>query len=95
MPTLAFRETVDAAGTAQRIAAAGTEAELIEICAKKGTTANTGVVYVGGSDVDSTNGRTLAAGETCLMYPPGRDCGNVYIDAANNDDGVEVLIMRI
>lgn len=47
---------------------------------------NTGVVYIGGATVDSTNGLILAAGDHVFL-----DIANVnlvYVDAATNGDSV-------
>jgi len=78
--------TVTTAGTAVSIEAGGTsEADLIEIEAKSG---NSGVIYVGDSSVTSSNGRELAAGSSCIMVPPGGQIRSIYVDSAENGDGI-------
>lgn len=91
------QETVDAAGTAQRVAAVGTVGEAFAIKALSG---NAGLVYIGNDgagDVTSANGYELSAGDQILIEATGRgtiDLGDVWLDAATNDDGVAWLKIR-
>lgn len=86
-------KAVAAAGTAVPLAASKTFARKLRISAPAG---NTGVVYLGDSNVDSTNGYVLAAGgtlplEDMLGSTDERvvvDLNTIYVDAANNDDSV-------
>lgn len=77
------QETVDAAGTAQAI---GTSQALISGVTVKALAGNSGIVYVGNSSVDSTNGFELSAGEEKFIEVD--NVAKVFIDAATNDDGV-------
>jgi hypothetical protein len=54
---------------------------------------------VGGSDVDSTHGIHLAAGASLVLEAPGTpaafiDLSTIWIDAANNDEYVNVLYLK-
>lgn len=51
---------------------------------------NAGNIYVGDSDVDSTNGFVLAAGESVSL--PVADVADVHIDADNNGEGVSWIV---
>lgn len=52
----------------------------------KALNGNTGLIYVGNSDVDNSNGWELDAGEE--IYWPATDLADVYIDSAENGEGV-------
>lgn len=84
-PTGVFngQETVDSAGTAQAI---GSSQALNRGVTVKALAGNAGLVYVGNSGVDSTNGFELAAGEA--VYMETDNVADIFVDAANNDDGV-------
>lgn len=77
------QETVDAAGTAQAI---GSSQALVSGIRIKALAGNSGIVYVGNSSVDSTNGLELSAGEETFIEID--NIAKVYVDAAENDDGV-------
>lgn len=94
---LAGSITVDAAGTAQRLVSVGAEGgdfySRIFIRAKA---ANTGLVYIGGPDVDSSTnaglGATAGTGDELDISsasPLGFNISEIYIDADNNDEGVD------
>lgn len=51
---------------------------------------NAGNIYVGDSDVSSSNGFVLGAGESVSV--PTDDVNNVHIDADNNGEGVSWLV---
>lgn len=88
---VASRKLVASAGTAESIVADDTWVKKVSI---KALSTNVGIVYVGDSAVDNTNGYELAAGvELALTDLLPDDDSNfklneVYIDAANNNDGV-------
>jgi hypothetical protein len=77
---------VAAAGTAEALAASQALMHGVTVRAK---TDNTGIIYVGDSDVDSTNGFELEAGESILIYTD--NLANVYIDASVNEEGVSYI----
>lgn len=52
----------------------------------KALSANAGLIYVGGSAVDNANGFQLSAGD--VVYWPATDLADVYIDSAENGEGV-------
>lgn len=51
---------------------------------------NAGNIYVGDSDVSSSNGFVLGAGESVSL--PTSDVNNVYIDSDNDGEGVSWLV---
>ncbi len=81
-------QAVATAGTAEPLAATSTplSAGLVRIRALAG---NSGIVYVGDSDVDAATGYPLAGGEEMLLNIG--DLADVYVDAAVNDDGVKFV----
>jgi hypothetical protein len=92
-----YSRTVTTAGTRVPLSATALKAYQIAIRAK---TANTGVIYIGGSDVTSA-GYQLAAGQT-LSYGDLHDASTqlrdfridltqIYIDSSVNGEGVEVV----
>lgn len=93
---LVFDRTVAAAGTAVTLATTTVEAQAVLIVAAKAAGANTGNVYLGNSSVDKTSPQqfTLEPGDS-LTLPIGGDqfvnLYELYLDAANNDDGVYVM----
>ena len=52
----------------------------------KALSANTGLIFIGGSAVSSADGWQLAAGEE--IYWPATDLADVYVDSAVNGEGV-------
>lgn len=82
----AAAKDVTTAGTAEALAASSTRVLAVVIRAKSG---NTDSIYVGASDVDSTDGFPLAAGEAITLNV--RDLADVYVDAAVNGEGVHYI----
>lgn len=83
------QETVDAAGTAQVIAA---DVDIPHgfMLIIKAMSDNAGDIFIGDSSVDNTNGFILGAGESVGVYVANASA--VYIDADNNDDGVSYIV---
>lgn len=79
------QKAVTTAGTAVALAATATPipSGLVLIKAKS---ANTGLIYVGGSAVAAASGFQLSAGE--VVYWPATDLSAVYVDSAENGEGV-------
>lgn len=82
-------KTVAAAGTRERLVSSRTPASWIIFQ----PTGSGGAVYVGGSAVSSTAGNTMSAGDS-IMFPPVSDIMpydlyEIWVDAANNGDGVK------
>lgn len=75
--------TVTTAGTAVPLSSSTSIREVI-VQAKR---ANTGVIYVGGSSVDSTRGRVLVPGQASEIISID-NLSKVYVDADNNGEGV-------
>ena len=80
---------VTTAATAERLVANSTPAVsgIVQVIALLD---NTGIVYVGGAAVDAATGYPLAQGDT-LVIPIG-DAEDVWLDAANDGDGVRFLV---
>jgi len=76
------QKDVAAAGTAE-VLAASTPCSSVTIKAKH---TNTGMIFVGDSSVDSTNGFVLDAGETISIDLS--DLALIYLDTNSNGDGV-------
>lgn len=81
------QKAVTAAGTAEALAAE--ETPLTSGVRIKAHSDNTGVIYVGDSSVDSTNGFILAAGEE--LFVEIDDLATCFIDAGTNGDGVSFI----
>ena len=81
-------KAVTSAGTAEAIASSGLFNHLV-IHAKPG---NTGQVYVGGSDVDSSTNGGLSPGDT-VKFSPNKghvlDLTAIYLDVATSGEGVD------
>ena len=78
----------------KNVTTAGTQLALATTQAVKGVVikakaANTGVIYVGASDVSSTTGFALAAGESITLDID--DLATVYIDSSVNGEGVTYI----
>lgn len=87
--TIAMGEqTVDAAGTAQALSTTSA----IKYIFIKALSGNTGIVYIGSSTVETTDGLELLPGESTGWFPIS-DVATVYVDADNNDDGVRFLTL--
>lgn len=85
IPTAIYsgQNTVASAGTAEAI---GSSQAILSGVTVKALAGNAGVVYVGNSGVDSTNGLELSPGEQVFIEVA--NVATVYVDAATNDDGV-------
>jgi hypothetical protein len=87
---------VTTAGTQVALAAAGTMARS---CSIQANSSNTGNIFVGGDDVNSTNGVVLEPGQAIELEPPtdaggmhmDMDLGEIYIDSAVNGEAVRVI----
>ena len=77
-----FQETVDAAGTAQQI---NTDNGSVAGVFIKPLSGNAGDIYFGDSTVDS-DGFVVSPTDPMFFYPCAK-LSDVYMDAANNDDG--------
>ena len=82
------KKVVASAGTAEALAADnGKRYKTFTIVAE---TDNSGRIFVGGSDVDSSTNSGLAAGAVLsLVSSHGWLLSEIYIDAAQNGDGVD------
>lgn len=90
-------KNVTTAGTRVALVASTLEVYEFEVQAK---TTNTGLIYLGGADVASTNGRVLSAGQSFAVSgmldindksPNDKiNLGAVYIDSSVNGEGVIV-----
>jgi len=78
---------VTTAGTAELLLAIDA-ADVILIV--KALSTNTGYIYVGNSDVDSSNGFVLAAGEEVPIVLQRGDL-DIYIDASVNGEGASYI----
>lgn len=79
---------VDAAGTATQAGKSG-NITAVSFVARP---SNTGAVYVGNSDVTSTNGVYLGPGDDVDMPFKGKDrMENFWADADNNNDKVDFM----
>ena len=81
--------TVSTAGTAVKLA---TEAPTKSVFVKA-LAANTGTVYVGNSDVDSSKCIPLAAGQE-LHLAINHEAATVYLDASANGQKVHYALVR-
>ena len=80
------QKTVSSAGTAEALGASTSLESGIKI---KALADNTGTIYVGDSDVDSSSGFELAAGEEVFIEID--DLAKVYVDASSSGDGVSYI----
>lgn len=76
---------VTTAGTAEALAAS----QAVRSVVVRAKSANTGVVYVGTSTVDSTEGFPLAADEAITLNV--NDLAAVYLDVATSGEGVHYI----
>jgi hypothetical protein len=77
-------KAVTSAGTAEPLKA--TSLGFLELTVQAEPT-NTGNIFIGGSDVDSTNGLVLTPGASRTYSTPG-DLNDIYIDSAVDGEGV-------
>lgn len=99
-PTIRTSVTVAAAGTRVPLSATSLETENILIQAKR---TNTGNIYVGDVTVDATNGLSIGPGEFVTFSADTEeddasfsvvDLIDIYIDSANNGDGVILISLN-
>ena len=91
--TISGEKTVTSAGTAEPIFAAKTLGKGVVLVAKS---ANTGQVYVGGSDVASTTNDGLDAGESLPISSSKRwDLAELFIDVDVDGDGVDIYAVKV
>jgi len=86
-------KTVSSAGTAEALSSSTLLASSFIIRAMED---NTGAVYVGDSTVDNTSGKlepraSISFGGNANIGLA--DLASIYVDAGNNDDGVDVWYM--
>ena len=83
---------VGTAGTRVQVSNTTQKVRWIKFSAKTG---NSGITYVGISDVAAANGYELSANDSLEMdYRPGSEVLNVfYVDAATNNDKVDVAMI--
>jgi len=81
------QKTVTAAGTAELLLTTDLDIYVVTIKAKS---TNTGLIYVGDGDVDSTHGFILGAGEEVSIFVDTDDT-NPYIDSSINGEGVSYI----
>jgi len=79
------QKVVTVAGTAELLMTTD-EGDYILII--KALAGNTGYIYVGNSDVDSTNGYELSAGEEAPPIVISEGQIDIYIDSSVNGEGV-------
>lgn len=86
------RKTVPTAGTRVQLSATPVSCQGVIVQALR---SNAGNVAVGGPDVSSSsggeNGVEIVAGQTITLFV--KDLSLVYIDADNNGDGVQYLLL--
>ena len=92
-PTLLTSEkTVAAAGTAEALSSTPQRVLSLAIIAKS---SNTGQVYVGGSDVDSSTNGGMAPGDSLeLSGGNAMDLADIYIDVDTNGEGVDFCAVK-
>lgn len=98
-----FAKSISAAGTAERLIASSTITAEAVIQAHPD---NAGNIFIGGSDVDSSNGYILEPGDSFSIASlrhlhigdveddPQIDLTDVWIDSAQNNDGVRVAYIE-
>jgi len=88
----AITVNVGTAGTRVQVSNTTQKVRWIKFSAKTG---NSGLTYVGISDVAAANGYELSANDSLEMdYRPGSEVLNVfYVDAATNNDKVDVAMI--
>jgi len=83
------------AGTAEALVGASVNVVSVEIQAKSG---NTGLIYVGDSGVDNTEGVELNPGDVfSISIPSGTvlDAATIYCDTSVNGDGVTFVYVGV
>lgn len=84
------QEVVDVSGTA-KILVTTAETVWLQIRAKED---NAGVIYVGDSDVDSSNGFILTTTSPDVIMRFDHNSDNIYLDAESSSDGVSFVGWR-
>lgn len=86
-----FGKNVTAAGTPEKLSSESLQVTSCVIQAKR---SNTGNVYIGGSDVSSTTGTSLIAGQTYNLSLSGTDglydLQRLWLDVDTSGEGVTV-----
>ena len=81
---------VSSAGTAVQLETSETLWNSVVIVAKSN---NTGRIFIGGSDVDSSTTRGLAASDSISFTPPNKahhiDLSTIYVDASVSGEGAD------
>lgn len=93
MSAISGQKTVAASGTAVALGTAHIYGPLMV----KALAGNAGAVYLGNDgtpDVASGTGLELAAGEV-VVFEWVSNLGSLFLDAANNDDGVSWLALNV
>lgn len=92
--------TVAAAGT--RVQITTTVGDMVNSVSLQASSGNSGIIFVGGSTVDSTNGHELAAGEVLVINAFDRptnleelDLSKLWVDAATSADTVRVMSIKV
>lgn len=86
------KKAVAAAGTAEQLDATNYGLKSLTIIA---AAANSGNIFYGGSDVDSSTQAGLAAGESITLTGAGVfNLSDIYIDAGTNADAVDFVGVR-
>ena len=89
---MAAEKAVSSAGTAEAIAAVSQRVKSLTVIAKAG---NTGQVYVGGADVDSSTNDGLAPGDSLLIPALSwLDLSYIYIDVDTDGEGVDYYAVK-
>lgn len=85
-------KTVAAAGTPVQLSTTSTRVNWLLI---QPLAANVGAVYLGGSTVTATRGFVFNVGDSAVAWPimagAEYNLNAIYIDAANNGDGVQFI----
>ena len=89
---ISSEKTVAAAGTAEALVAADQRVKSVTIIAKVG---NTGNVYVGGEDVDSSTNDGLAPGDSLKQKAANwLDLNDIFLDVDTNGEGVDFYAVK-
>lgn len=101
---MATSETTFAMFGTQAIASAGTAEQLIGSTRRKvksitlmAYSGNTGQIFYGGSDVDSSTQNGLDAGETVTINAPDNaafDASEIWIDSGTSSDGADFVAYK-
>tara|TARA_Y100000310_G_scaffold109975_1_gene108448 strand:+ start:5892 stop:6185 length:294 start_codon:yes stop_codon:yes gene_type:complete len=88
-PVVGSEKTVTSAGTAETLVASQTLVQSVTMRAKRSNTTN---IFLGDSDVDSSQNDGFAPGDL-IAIPAGEDGAidlvGIWIDAATNGEGVD------